>query len=112
MRLKFYIKMASVIILVLAIYYFWGKPFHNTYHNYQNWKLKNSQLQQSIIRIRKQVLSKKYFIRKLMTDTAFRERFMREKNGFLRPSEYIVFFKTRESVELENEKSLRNHIQL
>ena len=43
-----------------------------------------------------------------MTDAAFRERFMREKNGFLYPNERVVFFKTRESVELENEKSLQN----
>ena len=108
MRLKFYIKTASVIVLALAIYYFWGKPFRNSYHNYQNWKIKNTQLQQTIKRIRKQVVAKKYFIRKLMTDAAFRERFMREKNGFLYPNERIVFFKTRESVELENEKSLQN----
>ena len=108
MRLKFYIKTASVIILALAIYYFWGKPFHNSYHNYQNWKNKNTQLQQTIERIRKQVVAKKYFIRKLMTNSAFRERFMREKNGFLYPNERIVFFKARESVELENEKPLQN----
>ena len=108
MRLKVYIKTASVIILALAIYYFWGKPFRNSYSNYQNWKIKNTQLQQTIARIRKQVVAKKYFIRKLMTDAAFRERFMREKSGFLQPNERIVFFKTRESVELENEKSLQN----
>jgi len=108
MRLKIYIKTTSVIILALAIYYFWGKPFRNSYHNYQNWKIKNTQLQQIIHRIRKQVIAKKYFIRKLMTDAAFRERFMREKNGVLQPNERIVFFKTRESVELENEKFLQN----
>ena len=112
MRLKVYIKITSVIILGLGIYSFWGKPFRNSYHNYQNWKIKNSQLQESIKRIRKQVVTKKYFIRKLMTDAAFRERFIREKNGFLYPNERIVFFKTRESVELENEKSLQNQIQL
>jgi len=112
MRLKFYIKTTSVIIFALTIYYFWGKPFRNSYHNYQNWKIKNTQLQKTIAHIRKQVVAKKYFIRKLMTDAAFRERFIREKNGFLHPNERIIFFKTRESVELENEKSLQNHIQL
>ena len=108
MRLNFYIKITSVIILALAIYYFWGKPFRNSYHNYQNWKIKNFQLQQSIEHIRKQVITKKYFIRKLMTDADFREHFMRKKNGFLYPNERIVFFKTRESVGVENEKTLQN----
>ena len=97
-----------MIVFTLAIYYFWGKPFRNSYHNYQNWKIKNSQLQETIDRIRKQVITKKYFIRKLMTDADFREHFMREKNGFLQPNERVVFFKTRESVELENEKTLQN----
>ncbi len=108
MQLKFYIKTTSVIVLALAIYYFWGKPFRNSYHNYQNWKIKNIQLQETIECIRKQVIVKKYFIRKLMTDAVFRERFIREKNGFLQPNERIIFFKTRESVELENEKTLQN----
>ena len=108
MRLKFYIKFAGIIVLALAIYYFWGKPFRNSYYNYQNWKIKNYQLQETVKQIRKQVVAKKYFIRKLMTNSAFRERFMREKNGFLYPNERIVFFKARESVELENEKPLQN----
>ena len=97
-----------MIVLALAVYYFWGKPFRNSYSNYQNWKIKNNQLQENIERIRKQVVAKKYFIRKLMTDATFREHFMREKNGFLHPNERIVFFKTRESVEWENEQSLQN----
>ena len=112
MQLKFYIKIASVIVLALAIYYFWGKPFHNSYYNYKNWKIKNTQLQKTIYRIRKQVVAKKYFIRKLMTDAAFRERFIREQNSFLQPNERIVFFKTRESVKLKNEKTLQNQLQL
>ena len=43
-----------------------------------------------------------------MTDADFREHFMRKKNGFLYPNERIVFFKTRESVGVENEKTLQN----
>lgn len=106
MRLKFYIKIISVIFIALAIYWFWGKPFRCSFRNYQNWKNKNVQLQQTISHIRKQVLSKKYFIRKLMTDATFRERFLREKNGFLYPHERVVFFKTHENLDRESKKSL------
>lgn len=92
-----------------VIYSFWCKPFRNSYRSYKNWKNKNIQLQQTLENIHNQVVAKKYLIRKLMFDFDFRERFIREKKGYLEPNERVVFFKTQEAVESQSEKLLQNN---
>ncbi len=76
---------------------------------YKNWKNKNVYLQQTLENMRNQVITKKHLMRKLMSDSNFRERFIREKKGYLRPNERVVFFKTQEAVESQSENLLQNN---
>ena len=92
-RQKIVIYITFFLGLLLGIYNFWGKRFYASYMHYKALALKRIQYETSINDLKLEVMAKRYFINKLMTDPVFREHVAHEQAGFLRTSEYVIRFK-------------------
>ena len=86
------------VTLIAGIYRYWGIPFRSAYRKYSHWTQQKNALEQRINILRLQIAYKKHFIRKLMTDRAFREYVSREQLKYLKDNEYVVFFKQGEEI--------------
>lgn len=92
-RQKIVIYIIVFLGLLLGIYNFWGKRFYASYMHYKALTLKRIQYETLIDDLKLEVMAKKYFIKKLMTDPGFREHVAHEQAGFLRTGEYVIRFK-------------------
>ena len=91
---------------VFTIYFFWGKRFQNAYRQYQALHAQREHLEADVKHYRLQIATKRYFIRKLMTDAYFREQVAHEQIDFAKMHEYVIYFHT---TELVREKSSPEH---
>lgn len=87
------------VSLVFAIYFFWGKRFQEAYRQYQVLQMQREHLEADVKHYRLQIATKRYFIRKLMTDAYFREQVAHEQIDFAKVHEYVIYFHTAESVQ-------------
>ena len=81
--------------LMIGVYAFWGRQFYAAYARYKVLKEKRVEFETLVNGLRFEVMSKKYFIKKMMMDPAFREHVAHEQSGFLRKNEYVIRFKDR-----------------
>jgi hypothetical protein len=89
----------SVLALVIALIFLniWGKQFFESYHLCRALHDKNSLLVQRLESSRLHLSQKQHFVRKVATQSSFREKLIREHLGFIKEKEYVIRFLTPES---------------
>lgn len=84
--------------LIVGGYVFWGRQFYAAYVRYRVLKKERIKFEALVSNLHLEVMNKKYFIKKLMTDPVFREHVAHEQFGVLRKNEYVIRFKDKENV--------------
>lgn len=82
--------------IMFEIIFFWHVKLKPSYRQRVFWMQREQELTSSVSQMKQEVARKRYFIRKVMTDPKFRERIVREHTSFVKPGEYVIFFKKSE----------------
>ena len=100
-----------LLLLSLAayvIYALWGRRFLDAWCYYRAIRAQREHLEIEVKRYRLQVATKRYFIRKLMTDADFREQVLREQIDYVGEDEYAIYFREEGEHVSNTEKNAKN----
>ena len=87
---RVFVLMLMGMLCVLVI--FFGGLVLKTHREYQNFKARENRIEAKLIQVRKEFARKEAYMTRLIDDTEFLERVVRERLGYARPDELLFRF--------------------
>ena len=84
------VLMLMGMLCVLVI--FFGGLVLKTHREYQNFKARENRIEAKLIQARKEFVQKEAYMTRLIDDSEFLERVVRERLGYARPDELLFRF--------------------
>jgi len=86
------ILLLMLLGMLVVLVGFFGSLLLRTHREYENFRARESRIEQKLIQARKEFDQKEAYLTRLLEDPEFLERIARERLGYARPDELLFRF--------------------